>query len=75
MQDGCMLRKFQEFEAAVTYEGGERVIKLRTDNGGEYMSAEFKEYLRYKGIQHELTVPQQNRIAEHMNRTLMESAR
>ncbi len=42
------------------------------------MSAEFKEYLRSKGIQHELTMahtPQQNRIAEHMNRTLMESAR
>ncbi len=63
----------KEFEAAVTNESGERVIKLRTDNGGEYMSAEFEEYLRSKGIQHELTVaytPQQNGIDKRMNRTL-----
>ena len=48
---------------------------LRTDNGGEYMSTEFQ---KSKGIQHELTIaytPQQNGIAERMNRTLMESAR
>ena len=70
-----VLKKFQEFEAAVTNECGERVVKLRTDNGGEYMC---EEYLKSKGIQHELTVaytPQQNGIAERMNRTLMESAR
>jgi len=42
------------------------------------MSTEFQEYLKSKGIQHELTVaytPQQNGIAERMNQTLMESAR
>ena len=54
-------------------ESGERIVKLRTDNGGEYMSTEFQEYLKSKGIQHELTVaytPQQNGTAERMNRTL-----
>ena len=46
--------------------------------GGEYVSQEFETYLKSKGIRHELTVPhspQQNRVAERMNRTLMESAR
>ena len=69
------LKKFQEFESIVTNESGERIVKLRTDNGGEY---EFQEYLKSKGIQHELTVaytPQQNGTAECMDRTLVESAR
>ena len=51
---------------------------LRTDNGGEYLSTEFKEYLRAEGIRHELTIPktpEQNGKAERMNRTLVESIR
>ncbi len=43
---------------------------LRTDNGGEYLSTEFKDYLLEHGIRHELTVaytPQQNWVAERMN--------
>lgn len=51
---------------------------MRTDNGGEYLSTEFQNYLKEKGIRHELTVPhspEQNGVAERMNRTLVESAR
>ena len=50
---------------------------LRTDNGGEYISAEFNEYLKIRGILHELTIPytpEQNGVAERLNRTLMETA-
>jgi len=42
------------------------------------MSGEFKDYLSSQGIRHEKTVadtPQQNGVAERMNRTLMELAR
>ena len=56
----------------------EQLKALRTDNGGEYISLKFKEYLESHGIQHQLTVahtPQQNGVAERMNRTLMDSAR
>ena len=70
--------KFKEFEASITNESDIRIRTLRTDNGGEYLSGEFKEYLKSRGIRHELTVPyspQQNGVAERMNRTLMESAR
>ena len=70
--------KFKEFEAITTNECGQKIGTLRTDNGGEYLSREFKAYLRSKGIRHELTVahsPEQNGVAERMNRTLVESAR
>ena len=52
-----VLEKFKEFEAVTTNESARRIVKLRTDNGGEYLSQEFKTHLKSKGIQHELTVP------------------
>ena len=51
-----VLDKFEEFEAATT-SSGQRIRKLRTDNGGEYVSNEFEAYLKSKGIFHELFVP------------------
>ena len=51
---------------------------MRTDNGGEYTSAEFHNYLKKEGIRHERTIPKspdQNGVAERMNRTLVESVR
>eukprot|EP00171_Calliarthron_tuberculosum_P005193 IDg5193t1 len=47
-----------------------KVKALRSDNGGEYLSTDFKNYLTEKGIKHQLTVaytPQQNGVAERMN--------
>ena len=47
-------------------------------HGGEYTSTDFKAYLRTAGIRHELTVPktpEQNGVAERMNRTLVETVR
>ena len=48
---------------------------LRTDNGGEYISREFKDYCSKHGIRHEKTVssiPQHNGVAERMNWTIVE---
>ena len=73
-----VLSKFKDFESIVTYEYEQSIGSLRTDNGGEYVSREFEAYLKSKGIQHELTIahtPEQNGVAERLNRTLMESAR
>ena len=70
--------KFKEFEALTTVDCGQQISKLRSGNGCEYSSQEFEAYLKSKGIQHELSVaysPQQNGVAERLNRTLMESAR
>ena len=70
--------KFKEFEATTTSDAGRAIGTLRTDNGGEYLSSAFQNYLKERGIRHELTVPhspQQNGVSERMNRTLVESAR
>ncbi|CAI7806044.1 unnamed protein product [Closterium sp. NIES-53] len=51
---------------------------IRTDNGGEFIGADFEAVLKKKGIQHQLTLPfnpQQNGVAERFNRTLQEGAR
>ena len=57
---------------------GYQLKVLRTDNGGEYTSNEFQDYLQQEGIHHELTVPktpEQNGVEERMNRTLVEATR
>ena len=77
-QKSEVLSKFKEFEKTFTNECGRNLIRLRTDNGGEYTSREFQEYLKDQGIHHEMTVPyapQQNGVAERKNRTLVEAAR
>ena len=51
---------------------------MRSDNGGEYTSKEFKNYLASKSIKYQLSISgqlEQNGVAEHMNRTLTERAR
>ena len=51
---------------------------LRIDNGEEFCGNEFEELCKTCGIARKKTTsytPQQNRVAERMNRTLMEKAR
>lgn len=69
--------KFKEFTAMVEAEHSQKIAKLRIDNGGEYISTEFKEFCKSKGIQMRYTVPhnpEMNKIAERLNRTLQEQA-
>src|SRR5882757_5814427 len=76
---GDALEAFKQHVANLTRQHPEaRVCKLRSDRGGEYMSNEFTQYLRDEGIERQLTVhdsPQQNGVAERLNRTLVEHAR
>ena len=54
------------------------VKSLRTDNGGEYTSNEFKKYCTEKGIFREFTnphTPEQNGVSERLNRTIIETVR
>jgi transposase InsO family protein len=72
------LDKFKEFQAIAEKESGMKIKALRADRGGEYMSAEFSAYLKECGIRAESTAaysPQQNGVAERLNRTLGEAAR
>ncbi len=69
---------FVAWKAMVERETGRKLKTLRTDNGGEYVSNDFQTYLRTEGVSHERTVPknpQQNGVAERLNRTLIESTR
>ncbi|GKD90856.1 retrotransposon protein, putative, ty1-copia subclass [Tanacetum coccineum] len=57
----------------------EKTIKaLRSDQGGEYISQEFKDYLKGYGIVQQLTppyTPQQNEVSERRNHTLLDMVR
>ena len=75
--------KFKEF--VMLMENNSHQIKklnvinsVRSDNGGEYRSDEFKKYCSEKGISQQFTnpyCPQQNGVSERLNRTIVESAR
>ena len=59
-------------------QSGEKLKKLRSDNGGEYKSENFQNYCKSEGILQEFTAaysPNQNGVAERMNRTILEKAR
>ena len=54
---------------------GRKIKVLRSDNGGEYKSDPFLKLCRGEGIVGHFTVrktPQQNGVAERMNKTLLE---
>ena len=69
---------FQKWVALIENESGHKLKVLRTDRGGEYTFTEFEKFLQSAAVRHEITVPktpEQNGVAERMNRTLVESVR
>lgn len=57
---------------------GNKLKKIRTDNGGEYTSNQFFDYCKEMGYSREFSVPhtpEQNGVAERLNRTIVEAAR
>jgi len=69
---------FKRWKAEVENHIGLKVKSLKSDNGGEYDSQEFKDFC----LEHEIRmiktipgIPEQNCVAERMNRTLNERAR
>ena len=73
-----VFKYFLEWKTQAEKSSGHQLKVLRTDNGGEYTSKEFENYLKSEGVRHELTVPktpEQNGVAERLNRTLVEAVR
>src|SRR5258708_6117285 len=67
-----------EFKAIAENEMGQKIKILHTDNGGEYTSPKFNNFLSKHGISHQTSVPytpEQNGLAERANRTVVEQAR
>jgi transposase InsO family protein len=61
-------------QAAAEAECSRKLRVLRTDNGGEFMAAEFTSYYADKGVQRHYSVPyspQQNDIIERRNQTVL----
>lgn len=52
-----MLSKFKEWKALIENSTGRKIKCLRTDNSGEYVSTEFQDFLKEKGVTHQWTVP------------------
>lgn len=69
---------FITFKNLVEKQSGLPIKVLRSDNGAEYCNKFFSSYLSKEGIIHQTTVPycpQQNGVAERVNRTVFEKAR
>ncbi|GJZ74068.1 retrotransposon protein, putative, ty1-copia subclass [Tanacetum coccineum] len=69
---------FKVFKNEVENQLGKTIKALRSDRGGEYISLEFKDYLKACGIVQQLTppyTPQHNRVSERRNRTLLDMVR
>ncbi|KAL6202242.1 hypothetical protein ACLB2K_025951 [Fragaria x ananassa] len=73
-----VFQTFKEFHAMVERETRRTLKCLRSDNGGEYTSNEFRGYCSKHDIRHIKTVPstpQHNGVAQRMNRTILEKVR
>ncbi|KXJ71678.1 hypothetical protein RP20_CCG019945 [Aedes albopictus] len=73
-----VLEAFQRFKASAERQSGQKLKILRTDNGTEYVNKGFRQVLEREGIRHQTScpyTPEQNGVAERMNRTLVEKAR
>lgn len=72
------LTKFKRFRVVAEQETNAKIKTFRTDRGGEFNSHEFAEYCDNAGIKRHLTAPyspQQNRVVERRNITLLEMVR
>lgn len=69
---------FKDFRAMIENQTDRKIKILRSDNGGECESNNFRKYLTADGIINQTSAahtPQQNGRAERMNRTLIERAK
>ena len=66
---------FKQWKMLIEKHTGKKIKRFRTDNGLEYCLGEFDEFCKNEGIVRHCTIrgtPQQNGVAERMNRTLLE---
>lgn len=70
--------KFIDFKKMAENQCSKKIKVLRSDNGGEYVNEKFSSFLNANGIIHQKTCPyspEQNGVAERINRTLIERVR
>jgi transposase InsO family protein len=67
----------KHIQVATERKSGNRLGALRTNRGGEFNAAQFKEYYVELGVKRELTAPytpQQNGFVERRNQTVIAAA-
>ena len=70
--------KFKKYKSDMLSRYNYRIKTLRSDNGTEYKNQSMKRFCEKNGIQQQYTIPynpEQNGMAERMNRTLIETVR
>ncbi len=69
---------YKDYEASLLTQFGKPIKEFHSDGGGEFVNEEFNQYLKSKGTKRTITIhntPEQNGIAERLNRTIFERAR
>lgn len=69
---------FKEFKLMVENQTNLKIKKFRSDNGGEFCSRNFDNFLKKCGIIHQKTnayTPEQNGSSERLNRSVVEKAK
>ncbi|KAG8485659.1 hypothetical protein CXB51_018846 [Gossypium anomalum] len=77
-QKSDVFSTFKSWKIMIEKQMGKQIKYLRTDNGLEFCSDEFNRLCKSEGIVRHLTVrhtPQQNSVAERMNRMIVEKVR
>jgi hypothetical protein len=72
------LAAFTAFQARAEAEAGRKIGTLRTDRGGEFTTRSFIDHCTKQGMQRHLTAPytpEQNRVVERRNQSVMGMAR
>ncbi|GJR30098.1 retrotransposon protein, putative, ty1-copia subclass [Tanacetum coccineum] len=73
-----LINAYLVFKNEVENQLGKTIKALRSDRGGEYISQDFKDYLKACGIVQQLTppyTPQHNGVSERRNHTLLDMVR
>lgn len=72
------LKFFKQFKSLAENQQNKKIKIFRTDQGGEFCSIDFEDFLKHHDIIQQTTnayTPQQNGFAERLNRTIVEKAR
>lgn len=69
---------FKQIKSLFETQTGKKIKHLQSDNGREYLSKEFEQFLKENGIQRRLSIPynlEQNGTTERKNRIFLDMAR
>jgi hypothetical protein len=76
-KSGKALEYFKEYHIMAEKKTGQKLMAVRSDNGGEFVNGEFRKYFKNHGIEQQLTAPytpQEDGVSEVSNRIIISKA-